>query len=138
MDWSKLSSILNKFYSKKGLLEFFEEDGNYLNDAFKNIDALWFEQYNNIDKINFIMFSEAPLWGSIKKYIYNPDINNSQFFYRSDLEFSVNKRIESKVKFVDELKNIGFIVIDISPYALNKKDTKINYRDISIEEYRDF
>lgn len=136
MDWLKLSIILNKYYSRKGLIEWFERDEKYLSNAFKVIENLWFQQYDKIDKINFVMFSEAPLWGNIEKYVYNPSINNSQFFYRSDLEYSLNERINSKIDFINKLNEIGFIIIDISPYALNEKDTIINYRDISIYDYR--
>lgn len=136
MDWSKLSEILKEYYFKKGIDEYFERDEKYLSNAFDNIEYLWFEQYNEIDKINFVMFSEAPLWGKVHKYVYNANINNSQFFYRSDLEFALNNCINSKGEFIDRLNEIGFIVVDISPFALNENDTIINYRGIPIEDYR--
>jgi len=30
---------------------------------------------------------------------------------------------------------IGFIILDISPYPLNEKDTNINYKSISKKDY---
>lgn len=58
--------------------------------AFFEINKIWIENLNLIKNVNFIMIAEAPLWGMTKKYIYNPEVNNSQFFYRSDLGDIIN------------------------------------------------
>ena len=121
MNWDKLSSILKQYYQDKGLSEWFTNDEKYLSESFIEIDKLWLKNYNSIDKINYVMISEAPLWGIEKKYIYNHKINNSQYFYRSDLEYVLNKTIHNKGDFLEELIAIGFIIIDISPFVLNAK-----------------
>ena len=136
MNWDNLSLILKQYYQDKGLSEWFTNDEKYLSESFIEIDKLWLKNYNSIDTINYVMISEAPLWGIEKKYIYNPKINNSQYFYRSDLEYVLNKTIHNKGDFLEELIAIGFIIIDISPFALNAKSTVINYRTISKTDYK--
>ena len=136
MNWNSLSLILKQYYLDKGLLERFTNDEKYLSESLIEIDKLWSKNYNAIDKINYVMISEAPLWGIEEKYIYNPKINNSQYFYRSDLEYVLNITIPNKVDFLKELMAIGFICCDISPFALNQEDTVINYRRISKADYK--
>ncbi|MCP4763469.1 MAG: hypothetical protein GY870_16975, partial [archaeon] len=111
-------------------------DEKYLSVAFKEIEKIWMQNYNEITKINYVMLSEAPLWGERKNYIYNPIIKNTQFFYRSDLEFCLKETIKDKVEFINKLNAIGFIILDISPFPLNEKDTTINYRAISKHDYK--
>ena len=136
MNWDNLSLILKQYYQDKGLSEWLTNDEKYLSESFIEIDKLWLKNYNSIDTINYVMISEAPLWGIEKKYIYNHKINNSQYFYRSDLEYVLNKTIHNKGDFLEELIAIGFIIIDISPFALNAKSTVINYRTISKTDYK--
>ena len=136
MEWKKLSNILLDFYYKKQLEHHYQNDEKYLSDAFEEIEALWTQNYNKINIINYVMLSEAPLWGKIKKYIYNPKIINSQFFYRSDLEYCLNECINDKTKFINKLNDIGFIILDISPFPFNEEDTIISYRSISKKDYR--
>ena len=136
MNWNNLSLILKQYYLDKGLFERFTNDEKYLSESFIEIDKLWLKNYNSIDKINYVMISEAPLWGIEEKYIYNPEIYNSQYFYRSDLEYVLNITIPNKVDFLKELIAIGFICCDISPFALNQEDTVINYKMISKVDYK--
>jgi len=55
------------------------------------------QNYNEISAINYVMLSEAPLWGKRKSYIYNSTITNTQFFYRSDLEFCLKDKEKIKM-----------------------------------------
>src|SRR5690606_24041677 len=96
--------------------------------AFHEINTIWFRNLEQIRKVNYLMLAEAPLWGECKKYIYNPEINHSQFFYRSDLEDVLNEPIPDKRAFINACNEIGLLVMDISPFALNAKNTRINYR----------
>jgi len=136
MEWSELSKILLDFYSHKGIQKHFDKDEEYLSKAFSEIELIWINNYDKIDSIKLVMLSEAPLWGKIKKYVYNPKINNSQFFYRSDLEFALNKCIKDKQDFIDKLNSIGFMILDISPFPLNENDTIINYKQMPCSDYR--
>lgn len=128
MNYSDNKKILKSFYDQNGLLSKFEKDSIYLEEAFNDIYRIWLDNFNQIESVNYLMLAEAPLWGEAKKYIYNPDINNSQFFYRSDLEDILNKHIADKKEFIQVCNEIGLLVVDISPIPLNSKDTKINYR----------
>ena len=136
MNWNNLSLILKQYYLDKGLFKRFTNDEKYLSESLIEIDKLWSKNYNAIDKINYVMISEAPLWGIEEKYIYNPKIYNSQYFYRSDLEYVLNITIPNKVDFLKELMEIGFLCCDISPFALNQEDTAINYKMISKVDYK--
>lgn len=134
--WNKLEPILAEFYSAKGLTASFKNDVSYLSRAYAEIESLWLDEYHSMDRVKYVMLSEAPLWGSKKKYIYNPKTKNSQFFYRSDIEYATGAHLTDKPTFIRHLNEIGFLVLDISPYALNPSDTKVNYRAMTISEYR--
>lgn len=128
MKYSDNKKILQSFYDQNGLLSRLEKDSVYLEEAFNDIYRIWLDNFNQIESVNYLMLAEAPLWGKAKKYIYNQDINNSQFFYRSDLEEVLNKPIADKKEFIQVCNEIGLLIVDISPFPLNSKDTKINYR----------
>lgn len=136
MEWDILNNTLKQFYIKKGLKDCFETEENYLRNSFFEMEELWNTQFNRIDKVNYVMFSESPLWGYQKKYIYNPETKLSQFFYKSDLEFVLGKKIEHKNEFLKTLTDIGFLILDVSPFVLNENDTSINYRQISPKDYK--
>ena len=136
MEYCKNETILKDFYLKNGLTSRFDNDNLYLENAFNEINRIWTENLNEIEKVNFVLIAEAPLWGQTRKYIYNPAINNSQFFYRSDLSDILNIQIANKLEFLKILNKIGLVVVDISPFPLNPKNTAINYRDLSINQYR--
>ncbi len=136
MEYFKNETILKDFYLKNGLSSRFDKDNLYLESAFNEINRIWAENLNEIETVNFVLLAEAPLWGQTKKYIYNPKINNSQFFYRSDLSDILDIQIPNKSEFLKVLNTIGLIVVDISPFSLNPKYTAINYRDLSTNQYR--
>jgi hypothetical protein len=137
MSYTDNKKILQNFYDKIGLKTKFEKDNNYLEVADREIHKIWLENFNKIDKVNYLMIAEAPLWGKEKKYLYNPAINNSQFFYRSDLGDILNKPIADKKDFIKVCNEIGLIIVDISPFAFNPQETSINYRDMTTTQYRE-
>ncbi|HET8964451.1 MAG TPA: hypothetical protein VFM99_11155 [Chitinophagales bacterium] len=127
IDYNGNRQIMESFYDHLGLAEEFEKDNIYLERAFNEIRDLWIANFNKIDKVNYLLIAESPLWGHKKKYIYNPETNNTQFFYRSDLGEILNFDISDKKKFIEVCNEIGLLIVDISPFPLNIKDTKINY-----------
>lgn len=137
MNFNDNKKILKDYYDKQGISANFDKDCLYLEKSFNEISKIWLDNLNQIDKVNFVMIAEAPLWGKVKKYIYNPQTNNSQFFYRSDLSDIINKPILDKKDFIKHCNDIGLIIIDISPFALNPTDTAINYRKMTINQYRE-
>jgi hypothetical protein len=127
---------LRNLYENKNLHNSFDNDNAYLEQAFNDINQLWLENFAQIDEVNYLMIAEAPLWGQTGKYFYNPETKNSQFFYRSDLAETLGIKIADKQAFLNTCNNIGLLVLDISPFALNPTDTIINYRQLTPREYR--
>lgn len=136
MNYADNKKFLKIFYEQNGLSSKFEKDSIYLEKAFNDIYKIWLENLRKIKTVNYLMIAEAPLWGPVKKYIYNPEIKDSQFFYRSDLGDILNKNIVDKADFIKVCNEIGLLVVDISPFPLNPKDTAINYRKLSSTQYR--
>ena len=136
MNYSDNKIFLKIFYEQNGISNKFDKDSIYLEKAFKDINKIWLDNLNQIKVVNYLMIAEAPLWGKVEKYIYNPEINNSQFFYRSDLGDILNKHIADKKEFIKVCNEIGLLVVDISPFPLNPSDTVINYRSLTTTQYR--
>jgi len=136
MNYYDNKKTLQDFYYHIGRQSDFEKDNVYLEEAFNDIKKIWLNNLKQIEKVNYLMIAEAPLWGKAKKYIYNPDTTNSQFFYRSDLGDILNKSITNKQDFIKTCNEIGLLVVDISPFPLNPNETSINYRDLSKSQYR--
>jgi hypothetical protein len=136
IDFKNNKIILHSFYETYGISNAFEKDCFYLEDAFNEILQLWLDNYKQVEQVKYLMIAEAPLWGIKKKYIYNPEVNNSQFFHRNDLGAILNTYIPDKKTFINSCNEIGLIVIDISPFPLNADDTSINYRSLSKSQYK--
>lgn len=136
MNYADNKKILKTFYDKNGLASKFDKDSVYLENAFNDIKKIWLDNLDQIKTVKYLMIAKAPLWGQVKKYIYNPDINNSQFFYRSDLGDILNKHIADKRDFIKVCNETGLLVMDISPFPLNANDTSINYRSLTTNQYR--
>lgn len=144
IQWQPISDSLKEIYQEQNILHHFEEDKIYLKNAFEVTEKLWDEQFNKIDKLKIIMISESPLFGDIQRYIYNPNTPASVFFHFKDLEaFLEDGQTIKKPKIVQEQKRVmfeyfqknGFITLDIFPFALNPKHTKIHYRKMSKKLY---
>ena len=106
MNYVENKIFLKTFYDQNGLSDKFAKDSIYLEKAFNEIDKIWLNNLSQIKVVNYLMLAEAPLWGKDKKYIYNPEINNSQFFYRSDLGDLLKKHISDKKDFIKTCSNI--------------------------------
>ncbi len=137
LNWSKLAEILGRFYEAHGQGAHFNKDERYLREAFIAIESLWMDQLKAITSVRFVMLSEAPLWGDREQYVYNPESRFSQFFFKSDLECLLQRKVQSKRNFIDELNNIGFLILDVSPFAFNCDNTVIDYKRMSKAQYRE-
>ena len=144
IQWQPISNLLKEIYQEQNIIEHFEKDESYLKNAFEITEALWTEQFNKIDKLKVIMISESPLFGDIQKYIYNINTPPSSFFYFQDIKAFPNcENIiqpttvqEQKKIIINEFQKNEFLILDIFPFALNSKDTIINYRQMNIALYR--
>jgi hypothetical protein len=137
MNYFDNKEILKTFYDKRKLVEHFDRDNAYLEKAFNEISKIWLENFNQIETVNYLMLAEAPLWGKDRKYIYNPEANFSQFFFKSDLSDILKMQIADKKEFIKTCNKIGLLVVDISPFPFNENDTEINYRDLSKKQYQE-
>ena len=135
LDYREIEEVIKSFYHNNGYGKDFKNDLLYLQTSFDEIMYLWLQNLDKIKKVNYIMIAEAPLWGSKKKYIYNPTTSLSQFFYKSDLEEVLRISIDDKREFLKICNSIGLLILDISPFALNEKDTKLNYRKLGNKNY---
>jgi len=129
-NWNAIRKPLVNIYNKNGFQSNLGTDEAYLKQALIDYHSLWEKQFKSINEINYVMFSEAPLWGNSKSYIYNLNTPTTSYFRESDLEFGLNLpggTISNKADFLKKLRDIGFIIVDISPFALNK-NTSINYQ----------
>ena len=69
IQWKPLSNALQKIYQEQNMIQYFEEDENYLRNAFEITEKLWKKQFDKIDNLKIIMISESPLFGNIQRYI---------------------------------------------------------------------
>jgi len=138
MNFTDIRPIIKTVYEKNCFGDKFEVESDYLETAFNDVDKLWRDNFDEIEKVKYLMIAEAPLWGKEEKYIYNLNYKKpSQFFYPSDLGFVLNRNIQSKKELIAVFNEIGLVIIDISPFPLNQFDTSINYRKLSKNEYRE-
>jgi len=145
IEWKPISNLLREIYQEQNIIEHFEKDENYLENAFEITEKLWEEQFNKIDKLKIIMISESPLFGEHQLYIYNSQTPTSVFFHFKDLEaFLEDGQKLKKGKTTQEKKKImfeyfyknGFITLDIFPFAFNPNHTTIHYRKMSKKLYQ--
>lgn len=139
MNWVDIEKGLIIIYQKLNL-DLKENELNYLKEAFTFTEKLWIEQFNKIEKINFVMISEAPLFGKEQKYFYNPNSKFSSFFYFKNIEaFNVTyskENYNNKIFVLEHLNKKGFLILDLYPLALNKHDTQINFNSVTSKEYK--
>lgn len=138
--WPNLLSIIRQFYLNTGST-LHSAERNYLANAFISTERYWNNNLTNIHRIKYIMLSEAPLWGRTPpgKYIYNPaNSKGSSFLWAKNMRDALAMAqlnpitlLQSKVDLVTEMQNLGFLIIDVSPYALNFADTTVNYPQLS-------
>ena len=63
-----LKNDLNSLYSLLGKNTYLKDDLMYIEKSYKTIEKIWKEQYDKIKAINYIMISEAPLFGEKQSY----------------------------------------------------------------------
>jgi len=131
---SKSYTSLYHVYQLKGF--YFKKDQAYLHLSYQDIQTLWAKNFERFKKVNLVILGEAPLWGSKKSYIYNPKTPNTQFFHRSDLKPLLGFVPSNKEKFLCALQDLGILILDVSPFALNPHDTQLTYPEISTRMYK--
>jgi hypothetical protein len=128
MNWDFLANELNTLYANNKASNNFLKDELYLRRAFFEIENYWLTQYNKIKNIKYVMISEAPLWGDNDAYFYNPNYSgNHSYFSNNDLYQILKKNTTTRQQLIDELNEIGFLILDVFPFAFKKEKTDYHY-----------
>jgi hypothetical protein len=132
--WSEIADSIERFYEEVGVGHEFSEDNVYLREAYEFTEELWSQQLEGMDRVNIVVLSEAPLYGDARSYIYNPDTQHTAFLYANDLpdvEQSDSSAVSGgspKLEQIHRLRELGVLVLDLFPLALNAKKTALAYR----------
>jgi hypothetical protein len=134
---NNLSFVINNIYRNRNInQDTFQTENNYLLNAFIGMENFWYLNMENITNINMIVICESPLWGNNNQYFYNPQTAHSQFMYYNDINFLFNnQQITNKLELIQRCNELGIIIIDVSPFALNEINTSINYNQLTTNEY---
>jgi hypothetical protein len=136
--WKMLAKKLRAIYKNQGKDEdIIKRDLDYLGEAYRFTEKLWLAQLRKkVPKV--VMLSEAPLFGENRNYFYNPETPPSAFFHFNDAKavageaFADGKKFDcdekKKAFLIETVTKNGFLILDLFPYALNKK-TALNYRN---------
>jgi hypothetical protein len=130
-DLKEINKVLKKIFSQKDFSESFNSFSNDIKQSFEAIEELWNKQYKKTRLIKYVMLSGAPNWGKNQNYIYNPNSNFTQYFFKQDLEAVLNKTIPNKETFIEELTQMGFMILDLLPLSLEGRVTNISFRTLS-------
>jgi hypothetical protein len=144
MNWENLKTVLYEIYVQENIVKDYTEDEKYLKQAFTFTEQYWNEQADKIDSVRILIFSEAPLFGNEKAYIYNPNYGFTAFFHFNDLIVVFGEKMrtdfpairEKKKYFISMLNEAGILILDIFPFAFNPKITgNVSYQSISARLY---
>lgn len=138
-------SIMNCNDSRE-LQRLLGRDTDYIWRAFHQIETYWFEEFRRFKTIRVVLLSEAPFFGDSESYFYNPSCGATRFFGYKDytqsfcewgpeLRASSHAPVpEKKAELLAAMREVGVIVLDIFPFALNPK-TNCTYENLSPGEY---
>ena len=118
-----------------------DEECAYLKGAFAATERMWAENFAKVATARFVLLSEAPLFGSNRRYFYNPATPFGAFFHFRDAEAILGdgfaRERTGKEFLLTGLARAGFMILDLFPFALNGEDTPIvTYRKMSVSSYR--
>ena len=96
----------------------------YLRDAYLETERIWAEEVKKISAPRIVLLGEAPLFGKLGNYIYNPETPPSAFLRPSDFAgYSAAGTRANKNELLSLMRQSGMVVIDAFPFALNTSDT---------------
>ena len=134
-------NLMNKF--KEPLINLFDaEEIKCLYKDYLDIEKQWEEFFKRMNFINLVIIAEAPLSG--EHYIYNPKKNHdsgTQFLRKKQLQkcLEIYKRSECSLEGKGKMElmiELGILVIEAYPYALNPKIHKKNFKKGLDEEHK--
>ena len=125
-NWNDLREPLREIYNCKNLN--FESDEEALKRNYIDVEKQWEEQFSLFKKIHFVLLGEAPFCSD--KYFYNESAPLTSFFRHritKDMKVESFPSKKDKSKLFECLRENGFIILDLFPYAFNPK-TAVGYR----------
>lgn len=129
-NWNELEHILHDIYAKHDVSHSLSDDKKKLKEAYFFTENLWHRQFETFSNIRFVLLGEAPLFGDEKTYFYNENSKLTSFFRHTlKPEVSVFPSCEKKAALFAHLRDQGFIIVDLFPYALNDV-TALNYKSL--------
>lgn len=124
------AEALYPLYHCAGLLSRWEGDLTYLRRAYDRTEELYQANFARMSTVRLVILAEAPLFGSGEVYIYNPEARHTSFLWPSDLADIAGRDTSTlpKAEYLALLRQLGILVVDIFPYALNNDDTGRVYK----------
>ncbi len=117
-DWDGIEQVL------RGSERVTDEECAYLKKAFLATERMWTENFVKVATVRLVMLSEAPLFGSNRRYFYNAATPFGAFFHFRDAEAILGdcfaKERTGKEFLLAELARAGFVILDLFPFALNQ------------------
>lgn len=126
--WKNLIPWLEAVYETYGVSQSFSTDEERLKNAFKHIEKLWESQFQQMEEVRFVLLGEAPLYGKNASYFYNENSEYTEFF-RHEIQPTVKRTLLNKVELFKHLRENGFFILDIFPFAFNE-DTALKFEKI--------
>src|SRR5579859_6259829 len=100
-----------------------DQECAYVKNAFVATERMLAENFAKVATVRLVMLSEAPLFGSNRRYFYNAVTPFGAFFHFRDAEAILGqdfaKGRTGKEFLLAELARAGFIILDLFPFALN-------------------
>lgn len=124
---------LSVLYQDNNVIDRLNDNLEYLLAAHREIESFWEDNFKELDHCRLVLFSEAPLFGAARTYIYNPASPPTQFMYPSDLDLLLASPVRNKTDLLAALRQLGILFMDIFPYAFNNDQTPFGYRDLSLD-----
>lgn len=137
-DWERLDALYRSFVVQIRHKDPDEVELAYLRSAFLFTEELWGRAFDGLRQVNLVLLSEAPEFGDNMSYIYNPQTPHTSFIYLEDLSDGGRYRmtqIAKKLALLERMKDLGVLVLDLFPYALNGKNTRLRYSNLRPREY---
>lgn len=136
MKWIDIKTEVQVAYKAIGKGEQLYQDELYLMNAFERIESLWNCNFEKLQRVDYILISEAPLWQDRANYFYNEAAPLTQFLYKNDIGVPLGIQVRDKSDLFKVMADIGFVILDASPLPLAEGFTSITYNRISKKQYR--
>ncbi len=147
VEFKKFCDVLDTFYNYLLGPQHIstKEEREYLYQAHIKIEQLWYENFKLINKLNFVLIGESPLYKDGESYFYNPDSGATDFFnYKNCIDICGELKSPSKIidgkrirkhEMLEKLRNSGVLILDLFPFCFANDYTQINYKQLNKNDF---